>query len=212
MRTHLSLVRVEELRETRLQIVQRLGKASEYKDNETGLHVIRMSHYAHILARAAGYSEKAADDLLNAAPMHDVGKIGIPDAILQKPGRLDEHEWAVMRQHPEIGARIIGEHDSNLLRLARSIALTHHERWDGTGYPKGLRGEEIPVEGRIVAIADVFDALTSVRPYKPAWSIDEAVELLRREKGSQFDPELVELFLGCLPDILVVRERWADAG
>ncbi|MFV3369259.1 HD domain-containing phosphohydrolase [Pseudomonas sp. NY15435] len=212
VRTHLSLVRVEELRETRLQIVQRLGKASEYKDNETGLHVIRMSHYAHILARAAGYSEKAADDLLNAAPMHDVGKIGIPDAILQKPGRLDEHEWAVMRQHPEIGARIIGEHDSNLLRLARSIALTHHERWDGTGYPKGLRGEEIPVEGRIVAIADVFDALTSVRPYKPAWSIDEAVELLRREKGSQFDPELVELFLGCLPDILAVRERWADAG
>ncbi|MDF3867191.1 two-component system response regulator [Pseudomonas denitrificans (nom. rej.)] len=212
VRTHLSLVSVEELRETRLQIVQRLGKASEYKDNETGLHVIRMSHYAHLLARAAGYSEKAADDLLNAAPMHDVGKIGIPDAILQKPGRLDEREWQVMRQHPEIGARIIGEHDSNLLRLARSIALTHHERWDGTGYPKGLRGEEIPVEGRIVAIADVFDALTSVRPYKPAWSIDEAVELLRREKGNQFDPELVELFLGCLPDVLAVRERWADAG
>lgn len=212
VRTHLSLVRVEELRETRLQIVQRLGKASEYKDNETGLHVIRMSHYAHILARAAGYPEKAADDLLNAAPMHDVGKIGIPDAILQKPGRLDEREWLVMRQHPEIGARIIGEHDSNLLRLARSIALTHHERWDGSGYPNGLRGEEIPPEGRIVAIADVFDALTSVRPYKPAWSIEEAVELLRREKGSQFDPELVELFLGCLPDILAVRERWADAG
>ena len=212
VRTHLSLVRVEELRETRLQIVQRLGKASEYKDNETGLHVIRMSHYAHLLARAAGYSEKAADDLLNAAPMHDVGKIGIPDAILQKPGRLDEREWQVMRQHPEIGAGIIGEHDSDLLRLARSIALTHHERWDGTGYPNGLRGEEIPVEGRIVAIADVFDALTSVRPYKPAWSIDDAVELLRREKGGQFDPQLVELFLGCLPDILAVRERWADAG
>ncbi|MDN6860032.1 two-component system response regulator [Pseudomonas sp. CAN2814] len=212
VRTHLSLVRVEELRETRLQIVQRLGKASEYKDNETGLHVIRMSHYAQILARAAGFAEKAADDLLNAAPMHDVGKIGIPDAILQKPGRLEEDEWAVMRQHPEIGARIIGEHDSPLLTLARSIALTHHERWDGTGYPNGLRGEEIPVEGRIVAIADVFDALTSVRPYKPAWSVEDAVELLRREKGSQFDPELVELFLGCLPDILAVRERWADAG
>jgi putative two-component system response regulator len=212
VRTHLSLVRVEELRETRLQIVQRLGKASEYKDNETGLHVIRMSHYAQILARAAGFAEKAADDLLNAAPMHDVGKIGIPDAILQKPGRLEEDEWAVMRQHPEIGARIIGEHDSPLLTLARSIALTHHERWDGTGYPNGLRGEEIPVEGRIVAIADVFDALTSVRPYKPAWSVEDAVELLRREKGSQFDPELVELFLGCLPEILAVRERWADAG
>ncbi|MBB4867703.1 putative two-component system response regulator [Pseudomonas nitritireducens] len=212
VRTHLSLVRVEELRETRLQIVQRLGKAAEFKDNETGLHVIRMSHYAHILARAAGFAEKAADDLLNAAPMHDVGKIGIPDAILQKPGRLEDHEWAVMRQHPEIGARIIGEHDSPLLTLARSIALTHHERWDGTGYPNGLRGEEIPVEGRIVAIADVFDALTSVRPYKPAWSVEDAVELLRREKGSQFDPQLVELFLGCLPEILVVRERWGEAG
>lgn len=211
VRTHLSLVHVEELRETRLQIVQRLGKASEYKDNETGLHVIRMSHYAHILARAAGFSEKAADDLLNAAPMHDVGKIGIPDAILQKPGRLEEHEWAVMRQHPEIGARIIGEDASPLLRLARSIALTHHERWDGTGYPRGLHGEEIPIEGRIVAIADVFDALTSVRPYKPAWSVADAVDLLRREKGSQFDAELVELFLGQMPAILAVRERWADA-
>lgn len=210
VRTHLSLVRVEELHETRLQIVQCLGKAAEYKDNETGLHVIRMSHYARILAEAAGFSVAALDDLLNAAPMHDVGKIGTPDAILQKPGRLDEAEWQVMRQHPEIGARIIGEHPAGMLRMARSIALSHHERWDGGGYPGGLRGEEIPLEGRIVAIADVFDALTSVRPYKPAWPVEEAVELLRRESGKHFDPRLVELFLGRLPEILAVKARWAD--
>lgn len=210
VRTHLSLVRVDELHQTRLQIVQRLGLAAEYKDNETGLHVIRMSYYTHILARAVGLDERAADDLLNAAPMHDVGKIGIPDAILQKAGKLDDSEWAVMRNHAQIGAEIIGEHDSRLLRMARSIALTHHEKWDGSGYPNGLKGTEIPLEGRIVAIADVFDALTSVRPYKPAWSVEEAVALLRRESGSHFDPELVELFLAQMPAILEIKERWAE--
>lgn len=210
VRTHLSLVRVDELRQTRLQIVQRLGLAAEYKDNETGLHVIRMSHYTHLLARAAGLGEVEADDLLNAAPMHDVGKIGIPDAILQKNGKLDEAEWQVMRQHAQIGAEIIGEHESGLLRMARSIALTHHEKWDGSGYPNGLAGEAIPLEGRIVAIADVFDALTSVRPYKPAWPVEEALEFLRRESGRHFDPQLVELFLGILPAILEVKERWAE--
>jgi putative two-component system response regulator len=210
VRTHLSLVRAEELHETRLQIVQRLGLASEYKDNETGLHVIRMSHYTYILAKAAGYSEREADDLLNAAPMHDVGKIGIPDAILQKNGKLDDAEWAVMRQHAQIGAEIIGEHDSGLLKTARIIALTHHEKWDGSGYPNGLKGEEIPLAGRIVAIADVFDALTSVRPYKPAWPVEEAISLLRRESGRHFDPELVELFIGQMPAILGIKERWAE--
>lgn len=210
VRTHLSLVRAEELHETRLQIVQRLGLASEYKDNETGLHVIRMSHYTYVLAKAAGYSEHEADDLLNAAPMHDVGKIGIPDAILQKNGKLDDAEWAVMRQHAQIGAEIIGEHDSGLLKTARIIALTHHEKWDGSGYPNGLKGEEIPLAGRIVAIADVFDALTSVRPYKAAWPVEEAISLLRRESGRHFDPELVELFIGQMPAILEIKERWAE--
>ncbi len=210
VRTHLSLVRVDELKQTRLQIVQRLGLAAEYKDNETGLHVIRMSHYSRVLALAAGFSELAADDLLNAAPMHDVGKIGIPDAILQKNGKLDTEEWQVMRQHAQIGADIIGEHDSGLLQMARSIALTHHEKWDGSGYPNGLKGEEIPLTGRIVAIADVFDALTSVRPYKPAWSVEETLELLRRESGKHFDPQLVELFLACMPEILAIKERWAE--
>ena len=212
VRTHLSLVRVDELKATRLQIVQRLGLAAEYKDNETGLHVIRMSHYSRVLALAAGFSEQAADDLLNAAPMHDVGKIGIPDAILQKNGKLDDAEWQVMRSHAQIGADIIGEHPSGLLQMARSIALTHHEKWDGTGYPNGLKGEDIPLTGRIVAIADVFDALTSVRPYKAAWSVEEALELLRREGGKHFDPQLVELFLGCMPEILTIKERWAEQG
>ncbi|SEE07025.1 response regulator [Pseudomonas anguilliseptica] len=212
VRTHLSLVRMDELRQTRLQIVQRLGMAAEYKDNETGLHVIRMSHFSKVLALAAGFSEAAAEELLNAAPMHDVGKIGIPNAVLRKPGKLDEQEWAVMRQHVEIGARIIGEHASGLLRTAQRIALSHHEKWDGTGYPNGLSGEDIPLEGRIVAIADVFDALTSVRPYKTAWSVEEAVGLLREESGKHFDPQLVELFIQQLPAILEIKERWAEQG
>ena len=210
VRTHLSLVRMDELRQTRLQIVQRLGMAAEYKDNETGLHVIRMSHFSKVLALAAGFSEAAAEELLNAAPMHDVGKIGIPDAVLRKPGKLDEQEWAVMRQHVEIGAQIIGEHASGLLRTAQRIALSHHEKWDGSGYPNGLSGEDIPLEGRIVAIADVFDALTSVRPYKAAWSVEDAVRLLQEESGRHFDPQLVELFIQQLPTILQIKERWAE--
>ncbi|VFR94795.1 Response regulator [plant metagenome] len=210
VRTHLSLVQLDVLRNTRLQIVQCLGMASEYKDNETGMHVVRMSHYAHRLALAAGYTAAQAEDVLHAAPMHDVGKIGIPDAILQKPGKLTGPEWDIMRRHAEIGARIIGEHETGLLRLARTIALHHHEKWDGTGYPQGLRGEEIPHVARIVAIADVFDALTSARPYKPAWPLEEALDLIRREGGKHFDPVLAELFLSCLPEILLIKERWAD--
>ncbi len=210
LRTHLSLVHVETLRQTRLEIVQRLGLAAEYKDNETGLHVIRMSHYSQVLARAAGYSEAQAEELLHAAPMHDVGKIGIPDAILRKRGALDEDEWRVMRSHVTIGARIIGEHPSGLLRTAQRIALGHHEKWDGSGYPLGLAGEAIPLEARIVAIADVFDALTSVRPYKAAWTVEDALDLLKRESGRHFDPRLVELFMGCLPDVLAIKARWAE--
>lgn len=210
VRTHLSLVRMDELKRTRLEIVQRLGLAAEYKDNETGLHVIRMSHYSRILARALGWSEADCDDLLNAAPMHDVGKIGIPDAVLRKPGKLDADEWAVMRQHVSIGANIIGEHPSGLLRMAQRIALTHHEKWDGSGYPNGLAGEGIPIEGRIVAIADVFDALTSERPYKQAWPVEEAVAFLREQSGQHFDPDLVELFIQQLPAVLEVKARWAE--
>jgi putative two-component system response regulator len=210
VRTHLSLVRMEELRASRLEIVQRLGLAAEYKDNETGLHVIRMSHFARILGLAAGMSEAAADDLLHAAPMHDVGKIGIPDRILQKPGPLDPDEWKIMQSHATIGAEIIGQHDSGMLGLARNIALSHHEKWDGSGYPHGLAGEQIPLEGRICAVADVFDALTSVRPYKKAWTEEEAIDFLVKQKGRHFDPALVDLFITQMPAIRAIRQRWAE--
>ena len=212
VRTHLSLVDAAELRRSRLQVIQRLGQAAEYKDNETGMHVIRMSYYARQLALAAGFSEAQAEDLLNAAPMHDVGKIGIPDAILQKPGKLDADEWQVMRSHAEIGAAIIGEHAGGLLKMARTIALTHHEKWDGSGYPNGLKGEEIALEGRIVAIADVFDALTSERPYKRAWTVEEAIATMRRDSGVHFDPELIELFIAHLPAMLEIKAQWKEPG
>ena len=210
VRTHLSLVRMEELRETRLQIVQRLGRAAEYKDNETGMHVIRMSHFSQLLALAAGHSPAWAEDLLNAAPMHDVGKIGIPDAVLRKPGPQDAAEWDTMRRHPEIGAEIIGEHPSGVLQLAREIALAHHEKWDGSGYPRGLAGEAIPLSARIVAIADVFDALTTRRPYKEPWPVQEAMNHIAAQAGKHFDPALVALFAPLLPQLLEIRARWAE--
>ena len=210
VRTHLSLVRMDELRETRLQIVQRLGRAAEYKDNETGLHVIRMSHFSQLLALAAGCSPAWAEDLLNAAPMHDVGKIGIPDAVLRKPGPLDAAEWDTMRRHPEIGAEIIGDHPSGLLQLAREIALAHHEKWDGSGYPRGLAGEAIPVSARIVAVADVFDALTTRRPYKEPWPVQDALDHITAQAGKHFDPALVALFVPLVPQLLEIRARWSD--
>ena len=210
VRTHLSLVRMEELRASRLEIVQRLGLAAEYKDNETGLHVIRMSHFARILGLAAGMTEAEADDLLHAAPMHDVGKIGIPDRVLLKPGPLDPDEWKIMQGHSLIGAEIIGQHEQGVLALARNIALTHHEKWDGTGYPNGLAGDAIPLEGRICAIADVFDALTSIRPYKKAWTEEESLDFLVKQKGRHFDPVLVDLFLAQMPAIRAIRTRWAE--
>jgi len=210
VRTHLSLVHTRELEESRLRIVQCLGAAAEHKDNETGMHVVRMSHYAQVLALAVGYSEQAAKELLHAAPLHDVGKIGTPDAILRKSGKLTEAEWDVMRQHTLIGERIIGEHPSGVLRLAATIARHHHERWDGSGYPDGLAGEAIPHAARIVAVADVFDALTSVRPYKRAWSFDEARAYILAEKGKHLDAELVALFVDCLPEIMDISKRWGD--
>ena len=210
VRTHISLVRVEELTTTRLQVIQRLGRAAEFRDNETGMHVIRMSHYARLLALRAGLGEQAADDIFHAAPMHDVGKIGIPDAILLKQGALDADEWDVMRRHCQIGAEIIGEHPSGLLCMARSIALSHHEKWNGSGYPNGLAGEAIPLEGRVVAVADVFDALTSTRPYKHAWDVNDAIGCLHQNAGTHFDPALVQYFTDSLPDILAIKARWPD--
>jgi putative two-component system response regulator len=151
-----------------------------------------------------------AEELFNAAPMHDIGKIGTPDAVLLKPGKLDDTEWSLMRQHVLMGAEILGEHDSPLLQMARTIALCHHEKYDGSGYPNGIAGEAIPIVARIVAIADVFDALTSVRPYKKEWPVDEAIALLQREKGQHFDPTLVDLFVAQLPAVLEIKVLYAE--
>lgn len=202
--------RTRELRRTRLKIIQRLGRAAEYSDDETGNHVIRMAHYARALALAHGLSSEEAENIFDAAPMHDVGKIGIPDVILGKPNKLDPQEWSVMRQHPAIGASIIGKHDDPLLETARVVALSHHEKWDGTGYPQGLRGNEIPLPGRIVAVADVFDALTSNRPYKKAWPIDAALGYIREQAGLHFDPKLARQFLTLVPQLMEIRARFRD--
>ncbi len=210
VKTQLSLVSIDTLRATRLQVIHRLGRAAEYKDNETGLHVIRMSHYAREIALAAGINSIDAEELLNAAPMHDIGKIGIPDVILQKPGKLTADEWEIMKSHTEIGATIIGDDNSRLLKIARIIALNHHEKWDGSGYPHGLAGEAIPLEARIVAIADVFDALTSIRPYKAAWTIEDATAYIKKESGQHFDPALVTAFIAALPAILNIRAQLLD--
>ncbi len=198
------------IKKTRLSIIQRLCQAAEFKDNETALHVVRMSHYAKEIALAANVDTETASLLLHASPMHDIGKIGIPDSILLKPGKLTNSEFEVMKQHPKIGAQIIGDDSSPLLSMARDIALYHHEKWDGSGYPHKLKGDDIPVSARIVAIADVFDALTSERPYKKAWSIEKAVELINTESGKHFDPELVQYFLKALPKILTLKERYQD--
>lgn len=202
--------RTAELNDTRLEIIRRLGRAAEYRDNETGNHVIRMSHYSQLIGLEAGMSEEQAELLLNAAPMHDVGKIGIPDSILLKPDKLDDSEWETMRQHTTFGAEIIGNHSSEILDQARMIALTHHEKWDGTGYPRGLKGKDVPLMCRIVPIADVFDALTSERPYKKAWTPEKAVEVIQKDAGTHFDPTLVEAFMDVLPEVLKIKKQYAD--
>ena len=221
VRTHLALYdqnrelehrvhqRTKELYQTRLQIIRRLGRAAEFKDNETGNHIVRMSHYTRLIGLAAGINEHQADLLFNAAPMHDIGKIGITDRILLKPGRLDADEWRIMRAHPVIGAEIIGEHSNDLLHCARLIALTHHEKWDGSGYPHGCKGADIPLIGRITAIADVFDALTSARPYKPAWPVADAVREIEQGSGSHFDPALLRAFQRVLPEIERIRNLYS---
>jgi len=203
--------RTRALEESRYDVVQRLGLAAEYKDNETGEHVLRMSKFSQLLAREYGLSEDRVELILNAAPMHDVGKIGIPDSILLKPGKLDADEWKIMQSHVNIGAEILSGGSSELMKAAQIIALTHHEKWDGSGYPAGLSGEHIPIEGRICAICDVFDALTSERPYKEAWSVDKAMALIREESGKHFDPKLVEDFDNILDEVLEIKALHSDS-
>ncbi|MEO5330806.1 MAG: two-component system response regulator [Magnetococcus sp. YQC-5] len=202
--------RTRALRETQLKIIRKLCRAAEFRDNETGFHVMRMSQYAYIIGLKYGMDEKKATLLLNSAPMHDVGKIGIPDSILLKPDRLSPKEFEVIQKHPAIGAEIIGQEESPLLKMAYQIAMTHHEKWDGTGYPNGTRGVEIPLVGRIAAIADVFDALTSKRPYKEAWSTEKSLEWMQYQSGKHFDPDLIHSFLQGWDEIMMVKEKFLD--
>lgn len=199
--------RTEELHDTRLEIIRRLGKAAEYRDDDTGAHIDRMAQMCVVVGREMGLDDVQLDLLLNAAPMHDIGKIGISDNILLKPGKLTPEERTIMETHSQIGATLLDGHDSSLMIMGRDVALTHHEKWDGTGYPNGLKGEEIPLVGRICAVCDVFDALTSVRPYKKAWSVDDSIVEIKRGSGSHFDPKAVDAFLAVLPDIFEIRKR-----
>lgn len=196
--------RTQELEETQLEIINRLGLASEYRDEGTGQHVQRISEYCRILSRAAGIPREEAQLIALASTMHDAGKIGISDSILLKPGALTKEEWEEMKRHSEIGGQLLSGSKSKLLQLAEEIALTHHERWDGTGYFKGLKGEDIPLAGRIVCICDVFDALVSERPYKKAWSVREALDEIDAWAGRQFDPWLAELFVGLETELQLI--------
>jgi putative two-component system response regulator len=222
VRTHLALYdqsrelermvaqRTSELVATRQQIIRRLGRAAEFKDHQTGNHVVRMSHVARLVAQQAGLGPESVQLLFQTVAMHDVGKIGIPDEILLKPGPLTDEERKQVRMHPQIGADIIGKHDNELLATARTIALTHHERWDGAGYPQGLKGEQIPLFGRIVAIADVFDALMSNRPYKAACTVQQAMAIMTQERGKAFDPHLLDCFMQQQFEVMRIMELYAD--
>jgi len=203
--------RTQDLIDTQLEIVRSLGRAAEYRDNETGLHIVRMSNYSLLLAKAAGMDEGWCEHLMNASPMHDIGKVGIPDSILLKPGKLNADEFSAMQKHCEIGAKILSGKKSELLDMAHTIALTHHEKWDGTGYPQGLAGESIPLEARLVAVADVFDALTSMRPYKQAWTFDRAVAEIKSCSGCHFDPEVVNLFMREIDGVKTIHGQYGDS-
>ncbi|MCB4358229.1 bacteriohemerythrin [Quatrionicoccus australiensis] len=202
-------VREVELEEARTDAIRRLGAASEYRDNETGMHIMRMTHFSTSIAKAMGLPQEMRDLLAVCAPMHDVGKIGIPDAILLKPGRLSTDEFTIMKTHTEIGSRLLTGTDT-LIQTAKEIAASHHEHWDGNGYPEGLKGEEIPLLARICAVADVFDALTSARPYKNPWPVEEAAAWVRQQAGSHFDPQVVVAFDVAMPEILRIRQLYRD--
>ena len=201
--------RTAELRETQLEVVRRLSHAAESRDHDTGVHITRMSRLCMRLALAAGATPMEAELLLQAAPMHDVGKIAIPDRILLKPGKLEPDEWEIMKSHAAVGAELLAGSRSPVVQLGEQIALTHHERWDGSGYPRGLRGEEIPFSARVVAVCDVFDALISDRPYKQAWSVDRALEELQTERGGHFEPRLVDAFEAVFTDMVGIVEQVA---
>lgn len=195
--------RTQDLQVSQLETLERLALASEYRDDDTGQHVQRVSNNCALLSRALGWNDEQIELLRKAAPLHDVGKIGIPDDVLLKPGKLTAEEWELMKSHTVIGARILSGSRFPLLQMAESIALTHHEKWDGKGYGVGMSGEDIPIEGRIVAVADVFDALTHERPYKRAWPVEEALQEIQSLAGRHFDPEVVEAFSSLPHDTMI---------
>lgn len=210
VQNHLSLVRMDDLDQLAKASICMLGDAGHYNDTDTGEHIWRMASYAAMLAHACGWSDDNVELLELSAPMHDTGKIGTPDHILKAPRKLSPEEWSIMKQHTSIGHDILSQSDNPVFIMAAEIALYHHERWDGQGYPYGLIGEAIPESARIVAIADVFDALTMKRPYKEAWPLDKAFETIKNESGKHFDPRLAKLFTECKEEILAIKEKWHD--
>jgi hypothetical protein len=202
--------RTDRLREAEMEALVCLGKAGEYRDADTGNHVLRVGYASYLLAKSAGFAEQDAETLMYASPLHDLGKIGIPDSILLKPGKLTEDEQHSMKNHTRIGAAILKHSQSGVMNVAKIVALSHHEKWDGSGFPDGLSGEDIPIEGRIVAICDVFDALVSSRSYKKSWTDTEAIDFLRQNAGKHFDPKLVDLFIQIVPKINEFSYRLED--
>ena len=208
--THLSLVRAVALESSYRAAIHMLGEAGHFNDSDTGAHIWRKAAYARVLASAIGWTDEQCDRIGMAATMHDTGKLGIPDTLLQKPGKLDAAEWVTMRKHCQIGFDILSKSSSPVFRLAAEIALYHHEKWDGSGYPIGKSGDAIPESARIVALADVFDALTMKRPYKEAWPLEKVLDTLREGSGKHFDPRLVDVFLAHLPEILEAKDYWTQ--
>lgn len=229
----LVMKRTQELYESRQQIILTLGRAAEHRDNETGYHVLRVGHFAGLIAKQLGWSTAAVSMIQQAAQLHDVGKIGIPDSVLFKPGKLDPDEYELMRQHcalgrniispmnptdtsayrthTKVGASILHTQNSPLMIMAARIAQSHHERWDGTGYPMGLAGKDIPIESRITAVADVFDALSSKRPYKDPYPRAKCFEILKKSRGSHFDPAVLDAFFACSKEIIEVQMAFMDS-
>nr|WP_315188571.1 HD domain-containing phosphohydrolase [uncultured Albidiferax sp.] len=205
---HLSRVRATALEQSYRDAILMLGHAGHYNDTDTGAHIWRMGAYARVLAQACGWDAASSTRLELAAPMHDTGKLGVPQAILRKPGPLDEAEWEVMRTHPQIGFEILSKSEAPVFQLAAEVALWHHEKWDGSGYPHGLRGQEIPKSARIVALADVFDALSMRRPYKEPWPMEKILGYIHAGVEVHFDPMVVHAFQGILPELLDIRKQW----
>ncbi|WP_031435562.1 response regulator [Methylomarinum vadi] len=208
VQTHLSLVRADKLEKSYHDAIHMLGKAGHYNDTDTGAHIWRMAAYGRAIAEAVGWDEESCKLLELAAPMHDTGKIGIPDAILKKPGKLDVDEWHIMKSHASIGHGILKQSNAPIFQLAAEIALNHHEKWDGTGYPHGLSGMAIPESARIVAIADIFDALSMKRPYKDIWPLDKILDFLAQNAGNHLESRLVEAFMDILPKIQEIKAEW----